>query len=233
MSNLTVIDQRKVLGKEFKIYGDLENPLFLAKHVAEWIEHSNPTVMIMQVEENEKVLNNVYTLGGNQESWFLTEDGLMEILFQSRKPIAKEFKMQVKTILKEIRKNGTYANPQLSKEIQAIFALDTRTVKLETQLNDLQDNMPLFNVECDELQALVRKVGMKCLGGKESPAYKDRSLRTKVYSDIQSILKREFGVDRYKAIKRSQIAIATEIVENYKLPLVLSIEITELNRGVA
>lgn len=232
MNNLQVIDQRIVLGKEFKIYGDFENPLFLAKHVAEWIEHSNPSVMLMVLEENEKVLNNVYTLGGNQEAWFVTEDGLMEILFQSRKPIAKEFKKETKAILKEIRKTGTYTNPNWSKEVQAIFVLDNRTVKLENQLNNLQDNMPLFNVECDELQSLVRRIGMKCLGGKESTAYKNRSLRGKVYSDIQSILKREFGVDRYKAIKRSQIAIASEIIKNYQLPFVLKMEVIELN-GVA
>lgn len=107
-TNLEVIKQQQVLGKEFKIYGDFENPMFLAKDVAEWIEHSNPRVMLNTVDENEKVVNNVYTLGGVQESWFLTEDGLYEVLMQSRKPIAKAFKKEVKTILKEIRKNGGY-----------------------------------------------------------------------------------------------------------------------------
>ena len=35
------------------------------------------------VDEDEKVVNNVYTLGGNQKAWFLTEDGLYEVLMQS------------------------------------------------------------------------------------------------------------------------------------------------------
>ena len=34
-SELKIIDERELLGKQFKIYGDLENPLFLAKDVAE------------------------------------------------------------------------------------------------------------------------------------------------------------------------------------------------------
>ena len=106
--DLEVIEQRDVLGKDFKIYGDLDNPLFLAKDVAEWIEHSNPAAMLQSVDENEKGINNAYTLGGNQDMWFLTEDGLYEVLFQSRKPIAKEFKKQVKKILKEIRRRGIY-----------------------------------------------------------------------------------------------------------------------------
>lgn len=117
MNNLRLIDQRQLLGKDFKIYGDIENPLFLAKDVAIWIEHSNPAVMLQSIDENEKVINNVYTLGGNQDMWFLTEDGLYEVLMQSRKPIAKEFKKQVKQILKDIRRHGIYATDKVLDEM--------------------------------------------------------------------------------------------------------------------
>ncbi|WKG33323.1 Bro-N domain-containing protein [Priestia aryabhattai] len=76
----------------FKVYGSKEEPMFLAKEVAEWIEHSQTDVMIKKIDEDEKVLNTVQTLGGPQKTWFLTEDGLYEVLMQSRKPIAKQFK---------------------------------------------------------------------------------------------------------------------------------------------
>ena len=36
MKNLEIIEKRDVLGKEFRIYGDFENPLFLAKDVARY-----------------------------------------------------------------------------------------------------------------------------------------------------------------------------------------------------
>ncbi len=42
--------------------------------MAEWIEHSNVSMMLNKVDEDEKVLNNVCTLGGKQRAWFLTED---------------------------------------------------------------------------------------------------------------------------------------------------------------
>lgn len=111
--DLAVIEQRDVLGKEFKIYGNIDNPMFLAKDVAEWIEHSNPRMMLQNIDESEKVkieypVNNPYGGSQTEEQWFLTEDGLYEVLMQSRKPIAKEFKKQVKQILKEIRKRGLY-----------------------------------------------------------------------------------------------------------------------------
>lgn len=116
MNNLQVVEQREVLGKEFKIYGDFENPLFLAKDVAEWIEHSKSDVMLKSVDDNEKVkVNNVYVDGrtGGNGVWFLTEDGLYEVLMQSRKPIAKEFKKEVKKILKTIRQDGMYVTEKL------------------------------------------------------------------------------------------------------------------------
>lgn len=92
MNNLQVVEQREVLGKEFKIYGDFENPLFLAKDIASWIEHNKPFEMIAKVDEIEKLKAIVSLSGQNREAWFLTEDGLYEVLMQSRKPIAKEFK---------------------------------------------------------------------------------------------------------------------------------------------
>ncbi len=106
MSVLQVIEQREILGKQLTMYGDFEDPLFLAKEVAEWIDYDVSSInkMISNVDEDEKVRNIIPTLGGNQEMWFLTEDGLYEVLMQSRKPIAKQFKKEVKTLLKNIRK---------------------------------------------------------------------------------------------------------------------------------
>jgi anti-repressor protein len=120
-NDLQVIDERQLLGRNFRMYVSYENPLFLAKDVAEWIEHSNSTVMLQSIDDSEKVLNNVYTLGGSQETWFLTEDGLYEVLMQSRKPIAKEFKKQVKQILKDIRKHGMYAKEELLDNPDLLF----------------------------------------------------------------------------------------------------------------
>ncbi|OHW62198.1 phage antirepressor protein KilAC domain protein [Andreesenia angusta] len=153
---LVVIDERELLGKQFRIYGDVENPLFLAKEVAEWIEHSNSRMMLQGVDEDEKVVRNVYTLGGNQEQWFLTEDGMYEVLMQSRKPIAKQFKKEVKNILRTIRKHGAYMTDatiektltdpdfiiglatELKKERQRAKELELTTKKQEQIIGELK-----------------------------------------------------------------------------------------------
>lgn len=131
-----IFSKQIVLEKEFNIYGDSETPLFLAKDVAEWIEYPyvsknkqvrNVSQMMRMVDDDEKIkkivarnnvtntltatTTNVTTTSKarkTQESWFLTEDGLYEILMQSRKPIAKAFKKEVKEILITIRKHGMY-----------------------------------------------------------------------------------------------------------------------------
>ncbi len=104
MHELKIIIEQEVLGRQFKVYGTYDNPLFLAKDVAKWIEHSNSRMMLQGIDEKEKLcVNNPYALTGQKNQWFLTEDGLYEVLMLSRKQIAKEFKTQIKLILKEIR----------------------------------------------------------------------------------------------------------------------------------
>lgn len=119
MNELKVLNEQEVLGKQFRVYGTAEEPMFLAKDVAGWIEYDTSSVnkMITNVDDDEKVRKNVPTLGGIQESWFLTENGLYEVLMQSRKPIAKQFKKEVKEILKTIRKHGIYATDNVIDNI--------------------------------------------------------------------------------------------------------------------
>lgn len=114
MNQLQVLEQRNVLDQELRIYGTQEEPLFMAKDIANWIDHSNVSKMVSDadLEENEKQIHRVSTLTNGYSALFLTEDGMYEVLMQSRKPIAKTFKKRIKEILKDIRKHGMYATPQ-------------------------------------------------------------------------------------------------------------------------
>lgn len=48
--------------------------------------------MLRTVDEDEKLTSPIHYSGQVREMWFLTEDGLYEVLMQSRKSIAKQFK---------------------------------------------------------------------------------------------------------------------------------------------
>lgn len=158
MNELKIIDERKVLEKDFRIYGTIEEPLFLAKDVANWIEYSESNVskLVSLVDENERVRNIITTLGGNQEAWFLTEDGLYEVLMQSRKPIAKAFKREVKEILKSIRKHGAYMTPQTLEK--AILNPDTM-IQLCTMLKEEQEKRR--KVESENQKLAIENEDMK------------------------------------------------------------------------
>ena len=155
---IKVIDEREVLGKHFRVYGDIENPLFLAKDVAEWIEHSNPRMMLQNIDEDEKVVNNVYTLGGNQEAWFLNEDGVYEVLMQSRKPIAKQFKKEVKKILKQIRLTGGAVIEDREEEfINNYFTSFSDEVK-KAMVLDLRNQTKKYKAELEEKTKIIKQI---------------------------------------------------------------------------
>ncbi|WFS86144.1 antirepressor protein [Clostridium phage vB_CpeS-17DYC] len=154
MKELKVFKQQEVLSKEFKIYGDIENPLFLAKDVAEWIDYSKSngkykvSQMVSVVDEEEKLVSTIKTpdMIQSREMTFLTEDGLYEVLMQSRKPIAKQFKKEVKKILKQIRKDGYYLTKNADIE------------KLEKELQIIKERNQLLSQENQALRFFDRQI---------------------------------------------------------------------------
>ncbi|CAG9703682.1 ORF6C domain-containing protein [Clostridium neonatale] len=230
-------------------------PYFVGKDVAKILGYTTLQRMYDHVEKEDKkkidpqsteftgLCENGTTLENNpnvRTLVIINESGLYDAIFGSKLPNAKKFKRWVTSeVLPQIRKTGSYQIPKMSKELQAIFMIDGKTEELKNEINgvkkdleDFKDNAPLFNSECDELMDRVKSVATKILGYK-TPAYNDKSLRGRVYSDMQHQLRREFGVKKYKAIKRCQLSKAFEIVNNYVAPTVLIDEITRVNNQVS
>ena len=173
MNNLMIIDEREVLGKEFRIYGTNENPLFLAKDVAEWIEYDGTSVSSMcKLVDEDEVVKMFCTLSysnnhpkqviptGAANRLFLTEDGLYEVLMQSRKPIAKQFKKQVKQILKQIRQTGGYIPVSQEDDEQELlakaFLIAQKTIEKKEELLQqatkvIEEQKPLVEMAKDFL----------------------------------------------------------------------------------
>ena len=141
--------------------------------------------------------------------------------------IARQYFINCEKKLKEVKKLSPMELMEL--QFKALKEQEEKIAQVENKVDKLEEDMPLFQIDCKEIQALVRKKGIEALGGYRSIAYNDNSLRGKVYSDIQQQIRREFGVLRYEAIKRSQLEMAKEIINNYKVPLVLENEIKLLN----
>ena len=108
MKDVDILRKIDVNGHELNMYGTKEEPLFLAVEVAKMIDYSVGKTghMLHMVDKDEKLTLTIVRSGQGREMWFLTEDGLYEVLMQSRKPIARRFKRAVKDILKDLRLSG-------------------------------------------------------------------------------------------------------------------------------
>lgn len=106
MKEIKIINKSTFLDKEIDVWGSAEQPLFRAKDVSDWLNLKNTPEIIKRIDTEERHKFNLGRNGG--DTWFLTEDGLYEVLMQSRKPVAKQFKKGVKKILHEIRTKGGY-----------------------------------------------------------------------------------------------------------------------------
>lgn len=168
---LQVINEQEVLGKQFRIYGTVQEPLFLAQDVAIWIDNKNVSQMLKVVDDDEKALYTMYRVDGStHKAWYLTEYGLYEVLMQSRKPIAKQFKKEVKGILKQIRLTGGYipVSAEDTDEMieQRAKEIASKTVAIKDEIiaeqqaridyleNDVKDCERLIDVLCDDVKYL-------------------------------------------------------------------------------
>lgn len=162
---LQIINQQEILGKDFKIYGTKENPLFLAKDICAWLEMdvSNASKLTKNLDKEEYLT----TRYNNTSATFITEDGLYEVLMQSRKPIAKAFKKEVKKVLKQIRQTGGYVSnddmfintylPFADDTTKAMFKSTLETVRKQNELIQ-QQQKTLNTFEAAEDSILVRQL---------------------------------------------------------------------------
>lgn len=112
---------------------------------------------------------------------------------------------------------------------QGNVELTERIDKVDKDLQEFKADMPLLALECQRITRAKNQKVVPLMGGKNAPAYKNKSLMHKVYSDVDAQLRREFGVNTYKAIKRNQCDLAVKIIEDYILPMYLKEEIDAEN----
>lgn len=108
--------------------------------------------------------------------------------------------------------------------------------EISDKVDKIENDMPLFGCESDELSAHVKRKVVDLLGGKDSEAYKDKEVRSKLFRDIYNAICREFGLlyesgrpKSYKNLKRRYLYEAHEYVDGYQPPMYLREMIEEAN----
>lgn len=212
------------------------NPFFCMTDVCKILEIKNVSDCKSRLRKDGVVTTEVIdSMGRKQNANFVNESNLYKLIFQSRKESAERFTEWVTSeVLPSIRKTGGYNRPLTLDEQLQIVARGTLEVKeeikrLDSEFQDFKNDMPLLAIEIDKITEAVKKKGVAVLGGKNSNAYKNSSLRTKLYQDLHRDVRRQFGVSTYKAIKRNQCEQVLAMVESYKPPIFLDALISNEN----
>jgi anti-repressor protein len=132
--------------KEVRIVKDNEgNPWRVAKDVCEVLEHSNVSMAIEKLDDDER---SKFNLGRQGEVNIISEPGLYKLIFQSRKEEAKKFTRWIThEVLPAIRKSGRYENDYVKK-------LDDKRRAMFSELNILKAEQRLENTIREEARKI-------------------------------------------------------------------------------
>lgn len=211
-----------------------DEPMFCLIDICKALEIKNATDVAKRLDEDELTRLNLGSRAG--ETNFITESGLYAVILRSDKPNAKKFRKWVTAeVLPSIRKTGSYGMPkttggQIQLLAQGYTELEQKVNDIKDDVSELKENVPLYSCDIDEIQQHVKRRVVNILGGKQSEAYRDNSIRHKTFSDIWTQLKREYGcVSTYKSIKRKYIDDVREFIDCYVVPKYLDELIQDAN----
>ncbi|AWY06874.1 MAG: hypothetical protein [Caudoviricetes sp.] len=125
-----------------------------------------------------------------------------------------EYQLKAKDVLAEaFLPQNDYTTA--SKELQAIFMLDNRTVQHERRIAALEDSMVVDYGQQRTLAAQVNAVVITALGGKDSPAYHDKNVRSRTYSECNRDIQKWFRVNSRNNIPRKRFDEAIEYIQRW------------------
>ena len=239
MSNLVKIENQEISVKEFKkrrvvTFKDIdlvhERPEGTAKR--NFTENKQRLIVgedyfILKPSDSEKYGFRTLEIP-NRGLTVFTEQGYLMLVKSFTDDLA--WTVQRQLVSKYFNKDKPLsAMGMIRLQNEALIELDTKIDVVNEDLQEFKRDMPLLAVECQKIISAKNRKVVPLLGGKNASAYKNASIRNRVYRDLETQIRREFGVDTYKAIKRRQCGLAIKIIEEYELPMALEEEIRSVN----
>lgn len=182
-------------------------PWFVAKDVCDALSIADSKSSLRFLEDDEKGVHSMHTLGGTQQVSIINESGLYSLILRSRKPEAKKFKKWVTAeVLPSIRKHGMYAT---GEKLMELLAQPENAIKVFRALKDEQDRRK-------ELEAKVEENAPKVLFCEAVQA----SSNSVLVGELAKILRQNgvpTGQNRLFAQLREEGYLG-KVGENYNLP---------------
>lgn len=138
MTDLTIFNFQSQQVRTAVIEGE---PWFVASDVLNLLDLNRSSVSLL--DDDEKGVHSMDTLGGEQKHSFVTEAGLWSLVLRSRKPQAKEIKRWLThEVLPSIRKTGSYGVQQLTGPELIAAALIEAQRTLDNQAKEIEAQKP-------------------------------------------------------------------------------------------
>lgn len=215
-------------GNEVRVVGTPEQPLFVLADVCKVLDLNNVSQVKARLEEGV-ISNEVFqTSTGAKTLTVIDEDGLYDVILDSRKPQAKRFRKWVTSeVLPSIRKSGSYEVPQgvpLAELFQATAQLLVKQTETEVAITDLTEKVDeRMTLDYGQQLAVERAKKKRAehiwkeLEERPSELYETKR---KLYGRFGSDLKRAFAVSSYRDIRQNQFDEAISYVSNWRPALV-------------
>lgn len=217
-------------------------PWFVGKDVAVSLGYKSHNQSLKDnVPEEDRGVSPVMTPSGMQNMVIINESGLYSLIFGSKLESAKKFKRWVTSeVLPQLRKTGSYGMAQLPMSTQdqikllaqGNVELNQRVGGLEEKFRDFENNLPLLPVDAKTISDQVKRKAYAIMGGRDSKAYKNNSIRRSVFRNLYIGLNYNFGTHRYEEIRRMHKEKAIQFVLDWKPPFFLAEEIDRENATI-
>ena len=159
MDNKLMTFENAAFGKIRTLTIDSE-PWFVAADVCRALEIGNPSMTVERLDDDEKGISTIDTLGGKQRMTIINEPGLYSLVLSSRKPEAKAFKRWIThEVIPAIRKYGGYMTKSLLEQVlenpNLIYEFARRMLEEQQKNERLRQELDRAKPKADYYDAFI------------------------------------------------------------------------------
>lgn len=125
-------------------------PLFCLSDVCKVLEITNSTDVAKRLDKGVVSIYPLVTNGGVQNTNFINEDGLYDVILDSRKPSARKFRKWITSeVLPSIRKTGSYVPRTFREALVMALEAEDRRIEAEQKAAMLTEKIVEFAPKVD------------------------------------------------------------------------------------
>ena len=238
MKNLTVIENELVPVYETStgekvVYGsELHEVLEVKSNYREWIKRRIADIDAIENEDFTTVEIPTVSGGVSKKDHIIKLDTAKEMAMLERNEKGKQVRRYFIQVEKKY-KNAQSALEGFSVELQAVIVVDKRVTRVENRIEKLENNMTITHEQIQTIRNRINHVIVELLGGKESNAYKDKRVRSKAYSKINSDYCDFFRINARANTLASRYEEALRYIDMWQPDTNLRIQIQDCNAQIS